>query len=344
MRRHALVQLSLAKLREMFREPEMIFWTFVFPILMAIGLGVAFGSRGDVVLPVGVQQAADAQWYRQAIDDAPGLSARVLSPEQARRQLRTGKVTVVVIPGETTWTYWSDPTRQESRLARLAVNEALQAAAGRRDAHATAERAMTEKGSRYIDFLIPGLLGLNLLGTGMWGIGYYVVNARSKKLLKRLAATPMPRAYYLLAQVLGRLVFLAFEVGVLLGFGRLAFGVPLRGSLTLLAAVTVLGAFTFSGMGLLLASRTRTVEGMQGMMNVVMLPMWIVSGSFFSAERFPQALQPLIQALPLTAVNDALRAVMLDGSPATAIAGELAILAAWCLVSFGGALARFRWS
>ncbi len=343
MRRHPLVQLSLAKLREMIREPEMIFWTFAFPILLAIGLGVAFGSRGETVLPVGIEQSDDAQWYRQAIDAAPGLRAEIVSPEEAHRQLRTGKLAIVVIPGET-WTYWSDPTREESRLARLAVDDALQSAAGRADARPSADRAMTERGSRYIDFLIPGLLGLNLLGTGMWGIGYYVVNARSKKLLKRMAATPMPRSYYLLSQILGRMVFLVFEVAVLLGFGWLAFGVPMRGSPLLLGIVTVLGAFTFSGMGLLIAARTRTIEGVQGMMNVVMMPMWILSGTFFSAARFPDIVQPLIQALPLTALNDALRAVMLDGSPATAVAGELAILAAWCLASFVGALARFRWS
>jgi ABC-type polysaccharide/polyol phosphate export permease len=159
-----------------------------------------------------------------------------------------------------------------------------------------------------------------------------------------MVATPMRRSHYLVSQITGRLVFLVLEVGVLLAFARLVFGVPLRGSIQALAAVCLLGALTFGGMGLLLASRTRTIEGISGLMNLAMMPMWICSGVFFSTARFPDAVQPLIQALPLTAVNDALRAVMLDGASLAAVGGDLAIAAAWCAASFGAALALFRWS
>jgi ABC-type polysaccharide/polyol phosphate export permease len=184
---------------------------------------------------------------------------------------------------------------------------------------------------------------MNLMSTGMWGIGFNVVNARSKRLLKRLVATPMRRSDYLLSQITGRLVFLVAEVTVLLVVARLAFDVPLRGSLFALAGISLLGAMTFAGMGLLCASRVQTVEGLSGLINVVMMPMWIMSGIFFSTSRFPDVAQPLIQALPLTAINDALRAVMIEGASLLAVSGEVAVAAAWGVVGFVGALALFRW-
>jgi ABC-type multidrug transport system permease subunit len=345
MRDHPLYQLSASRLREMFREPEMVFWVFVFPILLALALGIAFGGRGgDQDIRVGVREATDAEWYEEALSEAAGIQPEVLDEPAARRQLRSGKVSLVVIPGNDEWTYWFDPTRQDSRLARLAVDDALQRAAGREPGQEALELEMTEKGGRYIDFLIPGLLGMNLLGTGMWGVGFYVVNARQKRLLKRLVATPMRRSHYLFAQMLSRLVFLVVEVGVLLAFGYFAFGVPIRGSLVTVAMVSAFGALTFSGMGLALASRTQTLEGIQGLINVAMLPMWVLSGIFFSTSRFPDWLQPVIQALPLTAVNDALRAVMLDGASLWAVAGELLICGVWGGVSFVLALVLFRWT
>jgi ABC transporter DrrB family efflux protein len=202
---------------------------------------------------------------------------------------------------------------------------------------------MTEKGSRYIDFLVPGLLGMNLMGTGMWGIGFSIVNSRSRKLLKRLGATPMRRSEFLLAQMIGRMVFLFLEVTVLLAFAWWAFDVPIRGSLVVLALVAVLSATAFAGLGLLVASRARTIEGVSGLMNLVMLPMWLLSGTFFSTSRFPDVIQPAVRALPLTAVNNALRAVILDGAGLAALAGDLLIVAGWAVAAFAAALILFRW-
>jgi ABC-type multidrug transport system permease subunit len=339
---HPLAQLTLLKIRELLREPEALFWVFAFPVLLALALGIAFRAKGPELTAVGVHDAPGAEWVQRALDGSSGLRAEVLDEATARDRLRSGRVALVVIPGET-WTYWYDPTRPESRQARLRVDDALQRAAGRRDARPVAEREMTERGSRYIDFLIPGLLGMNLMGTGMWGVGFYIVNARSKHLLKRFVATPMRKSDFLLGQLFGRLVFLVPEVGVVLLFARLVFDVPIHGSLAALALINVLGAMTFAGLGLLVASRARTIEGVSGLMNVVMVPMWILSGIFFSTARFPEPLQPLVQALPLTAVNDALRSVMLDGAGLAAVGGELAISAAWGVGAFAVALALFRW-
>jgi ABC transporter DrrB family efflux protein len=202
---------------------------------------------------------------------------------------------------------------------------------------------MTEKGSRYIDFLVPGLLGMNLMGTGMWGIGFSIVTARSRGLLKRLVATPMRKRHYLLGQMMGRMVFLIPEVAVLVGFAHVAFGVPVNGSLAALALIAALGAMSFTGIGLLVAARPRTIEGVSGLMNFVMLPMWILSGVFFSPSRFPDAILPLIRLLPLTALNDALRAVMIDGASLPSVADELGILCFWGALAFAVALRLFRW-
>jgi ABC-type multidrug transport system permease subunit len=194
-----------------------------------------------------------------------------------------------------------------------------------------------------VDFLVPGLLGMNLMGTGMWGIGFSLVVARNGNLLKRLVASPVRRSHLLGAQLIARLLFLVPEAGALLVFAHFALGVPLRGSLLVLTGVSLLGALAFSGLGLLTAARPRTIEGVSGLMNLVMVPMWIFSGIFFSTERFPAAAQPFVQALPLTALNDALRAVMLEGAGLGPLAPELGLLAAWGGVSFAIALRVFRW-
>jgi ABC-2 type transport system permease protein len=339
-----LVQLTLSRIRGIIREPEFVFWIFVFPLILAAALGIAFRSSGPDDIPVGVQQAEGAAWVQAALEAEDGIRAEILDSEEARKKLRTGKVALVVIPDGESWTYWQDPTRPESRLARLAADNALQSAAGRDDVRPTTMREMTEKGSRYIDFLIPGLLGMNLMSTGMWSVAFNIVDKRSKRMLKRLVATPMRRSQFLFAQVLGRLAFLVAEVAALVGFAYFVFGVPVRGSLFTLMGLCFLGGMAFAGLGLMAAARPQTVEGASGIVNLVMLPMWLCSGVFFSTARFPDAIQPFIQVLPLTALNDSLRAVMLDGASIATIAGDALIIGIWGAVGFTVALTSFRWS
>lgn len=340
--RSPLAELTLARLREFLREPEALFWVFAFPVLLALALGLAFRGKETEMVPVGVAAGPRAAATAEALALSPALRPRVYAPAAGREALRTGKVALLVEEGDGP-VYRYDPTRPDARAARLEVDDALQRAAGRVDPLRPRESRVEEPGSRYIDFLVPGLLGLNLMGTSMWGLGFSVVNARTRKLLKRLAATPMRRSEYLLAQMLARLVFLVFEVALLVGFGRLAFGVEVRGSLGALAFVSLLGAASFAGLGLLVASRTRTIEGVSGLMNLAMLPMWLLSGTFFSWERFPEALHPFIRALPLTALNDALRAVMTEGRPLSALGLELGVLLVAGTVSFLVAVRLFRW-
>lgn len=342
---HPLVQLTRVRYREFFREPEAVFWVFIFPVLLAAGLGIAFRNRvaeqTAVAVVAGLPQS---QKLADALRREKGLDLSLLSDSAAREALRTGEASLVVAPtAEGRVEYRYDDTRPESQTARLLVDDVLQRAAGGRDPLPVSDRLVRERGARYIDFLVPGLLGMNLMGSGIWGLGFAIVDARKKRLLKRLIATPMSRGQYLTSFVLSRLTLLFIEVGVLLGFGVLAFGVPLRGSLPLLVVICLLSSLAFAALGLLIASRAQTMEGVSGLMNLVMLPMWIFSGVFFSAARFPEAIQPFIQALPLTAVIDALRASILRGAGWQTVLPELAIITAWLVGSFVLALKLFRW-
>ncbi|HVR70304.1 MAG TPA: ABC transporter permease [Vicinamibacteria bacterium] len=340
--RSPLVELTLARTRELIREPEAVFWVFVFPILLTAILGLAFRSRPPEALPIAVVEGPRAAERLGALAAQAELAPATMPEADARQALARGRV-VLVVSTDDPPVYAYDPTQPESRAARLAVDAALQRAAGRADAFTPGRAEVTQPGARYVDFLVPGLLGMNIMGTGMWGIGFSLVVARNGNLLKRLVAAPARRSHLLAAQLVARLLFLAPEAGALLVFAHFALDVPLRGSVLLLTGVSLLGALAFAGLGLLTAARPRTIEGVSGLMNLVMVPMWIFSGIFFSTERFPAAAQPFVQALPLTALNDALRKVMLEGAGLAPLMPELALLAAWGGISFAIALKVFRW-
>jgi ABC-type multidrug transport system permease subunit len=341
----ALVQLTLVRFREFIREPEAVFWTFIFPILLAAGLGIAFRQRGPDKLPVGVVNTTNSSSVIQSLTQDSTLVVESFSDSAGAKALRTGKIALLVVPGSRADSvgYIYDRSRGDAANARVVVDRAIQVGAGQTNPVRSTDTFVTEAGSRYIDFLIPGLLGMNLMGSSIWALGFAIVTARSKKLLKRLMATPMSRAHYLASFLLSRLFFLILEVITLLGFGHWAFGVPLRGSLTALLVICLLAALSFGGLGLLSASRARTTEAVSGIMNFIMLPMWIFSGVFFSAANFPKVVQPFIKMLPLTAVNDALRLNMLEGASFLAVTPQLGIIIAWGVVTFFAALKLFRW-
>ena len=360
---HPLIELSLARLREFGREPGAIFWTFGFPVLLAIGLGIAFRSKPPSQVRVAVVgQGLAVTQTMERLHKANGIKPQRLSAAEAATALRSGKVDLIVevappwpapgkvgappgkvAPAQPRLIYRFDKLQPESRYARLLVDDALQRALGRKDIMSAERRPVSAKGSRYIDFLIPGLIGLNIMGSSMWGIGYAVVLARRRRLLKRLAATPMRRSHYLLSFMFSRIVFLFAEVALLIAFGWLAFGVAVHGSILAVSVISLLGSLSFMGLALLVAARPESTEVASGWMNAAMLPMWLLSGSFFSYERFPASVQPFLKALPLTAFNDSLRAVVNDGAALWQTWPSLAVLAAWGLGAFLLALKLFRW-
>ncbi|HEV8111134.1 MAG TPA: ABC transporter permease [Planctomycetota bacterium] len=341
--RHPFVELFLARLREFAREPEVIFWVFGFPILLAVGLGIAFRNKPPDEIVVGVVDASGFEDTLRALPPAAGFRAERVSESEGVLRLRLGKVAIVVVPGSPV-EYRFDATRPESVFARQRVDDALQRAAGRADLLPVREKLSTEPGARYIDFLIPGLLGMNIMSGGMWGVGFVIVEMRSRKLLKRLIATPMRRGHFLGAMMASRMLMVFGEMILLLAFGWLVFGMVVQGPIWIIALLSLLGAFVFSGLGLLVASRARKIETVSGLMNLVMLPMFVLSGIFFSADRFPAAVQPFVKALPLTALNDALRAVILEGADLSSQWARLLLLAGWGAVSFFLALRVFRWT
>jgi ABC-2 type transport system permease protein len=335
----SLFQLTIARFRLFLREPEAIFWTFVFPIILAVGLGLAFRNKPADVMQVG----ATTQHLTQALAADKGLTAITIDEAQGTRALATGSILLLAIDNSNGVQYKYDDTNPDARTARLLADRAIQTAAGRHDAVHADNQLIHEAGARYIDFVVPGLLGMNLMGPAIWGLGFAIVEARQKKLLKRLVASPMPKWQYLASFILSRLVMLSIEVVVFLGFAAIAFKVPFRGSLWQLGALCLLISLSFSALGLLTASRAKTMEAASGLMNLVMLPMWILSGVFFSATRFPAVIQPFVRALPLTAAIDALRGNMLQGLGLNHMISEVAILLAWLIIPFFVALKIFRW-
>jgi ABC-2 type transport system permease protein len=335
----SLYQLTSTRFRLFLREPEAIFWVFIFPILLAVGLGIAFRNRPADVLPV----AATTNQLTQALAAEAGLKASMMDEAAGAHALAIGEINLFAIQRPDGVAYEFDATNPDARTARLLAERAIQTAAGRQDPVPSQNQFVRETGSRYIDFVVPGLLGMNLMGSAIWGMGFAIVEARQKKLLKRMVASPMPRWQYMASFILSRLAMLVIEVVVFVGFARLAFGVPLRGSLLDLGIICLITSLAFSALGLLVASRAKTMEAASGLMNLVMLPMWILSGVFFSATRFPALIQPIVRALPLTAAIDALRSNMLQGIGLNHLALEMTILLAWLIVPFAVTMKIFRW-
>lgn len=341
-----IAQLTLARLREFFREPEAVFWVYGFPIVMIVLLGIAFRERPVEKIAVDVQEGRFASDAQSALTAIRKFDVRTCSEPVCRNRLRTGKTDLVIVSADgstAAFDYLYDPVRRESELARKEVDDALQRARGRQDSFVAQDREFKEPGGRYIDFLVPGLLGMSIMGGGLWGVGFVTVDMRIRKLLKRFLATPMKKTHFLSAVMISRMCFLIPEVLILIAFAAIAFGVRIYGSALAAAFLVLLGATAFSGMGLLVASRAKTIEAVSGLMNLVMLPMWMLSGIFFSSSRYPDAVQPIIRLLPLTALIDALRAVMIDGASLFSQAAQISILAVWGVLSFAIALKIFRW-
>jgi ABC transporter DrrB family efflux protein len=347
-------ELVRSRFLEFFREPEVVFWVYGFPVLMVVSLGIAYRERAvpepRVEVIAGPATAADAVALAQS---GSGVTAAVSRREVALERLRTGRADLVIErdepvlerneAGGAAIRYHFDPSRPESVLARDRARDVLERAAGRRDLLAAEDVPQTAPGGRYIDFLIPGLMGLSLMGGGLWGVGFVAVEMRVRKLLKRFLATPMRRWQFLLSIMVSRMLFMIPEMLLLVCFSRWAFGVRIFGSPWAVATLVLLGAVCFAGIGLLVASRTKTLEAVNGILNLIMLPMWMASGVFFPRERYPEAVQPLLRVMPLTALVDALRGVMLEGATLAACWPEVATLVIWGAVTFAVALRIFRW-
>jgi len=344
--RSELYELTRVRVLTFLREPEAVFWVLVFPLILAGVLGFAFRRAQAPASRVAVLKEASSAELRALLESVEDIELELVdSTSQARRLLERAAVDAIAVPaeGDGVPVLSFDPVRAEGQTARLRVLRAV--VLGNQpdlDGALTLE-PVGDTGTSYLDFLFPGLLGLNLMGTGMWGVGFAMADLRRRKLLKRLLVTPMRRSNFFLSFLLARAVFLILEVTVLSSIGAWLLGVPFRGDLVSFMVICLLGGFLFAGLGILVASRTRTIEGVTGLMNFVMVPMWLASGVFFSYERFPDALHPFLRLLPLTSLNDALRAVMLDGESLLSLGPELLVQVVWAFAAFFLALKIFRW-
>ncbi|HZJ55066.1 MAG TPA: ABC transporter permease [Myxococcaceae bacterium] len=336
-------QLLLMRLRSFVREPSATFWVFGFPLLMSIVLGLAFQNQAGARLSVAVAEGPERPAVLGALRASEGLSTTEMTLDEAHRALLSGKVALAVVPAATP-RLLLDPTQPEARSAKLLVVDALQRAAGRTDPRPLEEERVTLPGSRYIDFLVPGLLGFGLMSSSIWGVGWAIVQMRIGKLLRRLAATPMRKLDFLLAFAAGRLLLALLEVLFFLGFARLIFDVRVAGNPLTFLLWGLLGALSFGGLSALVASRAQSSETASGLMNLVTLSMTVVSGVFFSASHFPGWAQPVLRALPLTALIDGLRAISIDGAGVAALVGPALVLLLWGVGSFALALRLFRWT
>ena len=342
-----LIQLTLARVREFAREPGAVFWTFGFPLLITVALGIAFRDQGPPRLAVAIVAGAGAADMQRTLAADPSLEVTVRSPDEAAVRLRAATAVLVVEPaagpGQKV-VYRFDPSRPEALGARRVVDDRLQRAAGRVDLLPSVDQTAVARGGRYVDWMVPGLLGMQLLSGALWGNAWNIVTARQRKLLKRLAATPMRRAQYLMSFRLAGLLFVPLQVAVLFVFARLTFGVHIQGSLASVFALSIFGSWSFAGLGLLCASRAQNTETANGLVNLVTLPMYVLCGVFFTSARFPSVLQPLIRFLPLSAFNEALRHIVNDGASLFTQGFPLAVLLVWAVVSSGLALRLFRWT
>ncbi len=321
-----LFQLYLTRLRDFYRQPARIFWVYGFPTVLAIVLGLAFQNRLPAPIQVDLIQGPGSSWIKGALESHNAALERDRAAGRARLDIPAVMVREEPRRGHEAAEDGQDAAgHRAGRLGVVGLSLRPDPARGRRRPadgrrHPPAGQGpqgsacqpgnvyVTEPGSRYVDFLIPGLIAVNTMGGGLWGIGFLLVNIRIGKLLKRFVATPMPRRDFLLALLGARLTFLIPDLTVLLLLGTLAFQMPIRGSLGLVILVDVVGALAFAGIGLLVACRTTTTEAVSGLMNLVMLPQWLFSGVFFSSDRFPDSAQRFIKALPLTQLVGALRA------------------------------------
>lgn len=356
-----IYQMVLTRLIEFIRKPQAVFWVYFFPLMMAFSLGIAFREKPVQEMETKVALASGGSDRLSApitsipawIESLKGFQIVKEMPESGKGSLesaldllRRGRVDAVIewteASGPAGIRVHTDPTRIESTLAKARL-EAAYAKSQHPELKPFPEVPLSLGGLRYIDFLIPGLLGINLMGGGLWGVGYALVDLRVRKLLKRFAATPMKVSDLLTSLAISRFIFTMGQLLVLVGVSWLTFGVTIRGNFFEFLFLVCLGGFCFLTIGLFVACRVTTYEAVNGIMNLVMLPMYVFSGVFFSAERFPEFMAPAIKILPLTALNDALRAIMNEGRSLSSLGLELGILTFWTVLCLFLAIRFFKW-
>ena len=371
-----LYQLILANIRELIREPGVLFWGIVFPILMSIGLGVAFTKKSDTVANIavignnhliyshsdtgsvicsflhtnkaGLNRDKSGTWTRKLLvpDDKLGNTSfifKAMDLKQAMVMLKRGNLNMILDEKNGQLQYHFDPMNPDAQLIYLKLSR-LFGMVGNvvRETNSEVD-PLTVEGTRYIDFLVPGLIAMGVMMSCMWGVSYAIIERRSKKLLRRMVATPMKRSNFLIALITVRILMNFVEAGLLMLVAWLVFNVSIQGNIFALMAIFIAGNIAFAGIAVLLASHTAKTEIGNGLINAVSMPMMVLSGIFFSYHNFPEWSIPFIQKFPLTMMADGMRSIMIEGAGFAETALPVAVLTITGFVFFVAGMRIFRW-
>ncbi len=361
-----LRQLISALFLEIIREPGVLFWGILFPILMSLGLGLAFTKKSDVLRKVAIihgnsvissflenscekNNNSDSdtwKWKYTIKDEKLGNSIFQfydLQWDEAVKLLKRGTVNVLILGMTDSVEYHFDPMNPDAQLTYLKLSTIL-GHGEIQPVQVNAEiKPLTVTGTRYIDFLVPGLIGLGVMMSSMWGISYGIIEKRSKKLLRRLVATPMRKSHFLLALITVRIIMNFIESTVLFLFALFAFKMTIQGDISALILMFLAGNIAFAGLAVLVSSHTSNTEVGNGLINAVVFPMMVLSGIFFSYQNFPDWSLPFIRNLPLTILTDGLRSIFNEGAGYHEVALPIIILTSFGAIFFSIGLKIFKW-
>ncbi|MEI7500988.1 MAG: ABC transporter permease [Bacteroidota bacterium] len=371
-----LFQLIMSNIRELIREPGVLFWGIVFPILMSLGLGIAFTNTKDVVTNIAVigrthitggvsdsasvireflqlhkagsEVKANGQYSRTFIlhDDKMGNSTFIFRAnewKEAMVLLKRGNINLVLDEKNGVVQYHFDPNNPDAQLAFLKLSKLFRSPGNLENEAGGEVLPLTVTGTRYIDFLIPGLIAMGVMMSCMWGVSYAIIERRSKKLLRRMVATPMKHSNFLIALITVRVLMNFVEGGLLFLFAFLAFGISIQGSIPAMLILFITGNFAFAGISVFISSNTAKTEIGNGLINAVSMPMMVLSGIFFSYHNFPGWSIPVIQKFPLTLMADGLRSIFIEGAGFSEVSMPILILSVTGLIFFVAGMKIFRW-
>jgi ABC-2 type transport system permease protein len=357
----ALLLLTAANIKSFTRDRAALFWTIAFPLIFIFLFGAIFsgGSSDRTIGFADLDKSAHSAELREAFATQPNVKVVESSEEDLVAKMRDGQLSaVLVVPagyGATidakaapaTLKVYTDPAQTAAQGATFqlvggvlgAVN---QAASGRPPAVTFANQAIQTQDLTFISYLVPSILGMSLMQLGIFS-AIPLVADREKHILKRLQATPLRRWQLVGSNVLMRLLISVIQTAIIVGVGAGVFKVQISGNWLLIGVLVVLGSMTFIALGYVIASFAKTEESANGMTSVVQFPLMFLSGTFFPIDAMPDTLRTVARAMPLTYLGDALRQVMVGGTPFSPLWICFAVLVAWLVVCFGIAARFFRW-
>jgi ABC-2 type transport system permease protein len=342
----SLINLILVNFKTFFREPAILFWAVFFPIILAWVLGVAFSNKGESLRTVYVtgdsaipEKISGEKVLGQETGNVYRIRFQKASEPEAIRAVKRGLITLFIEVKADSLIYHFDPLNSDAQLTHLILERSF---ADVRASNTSIDPLKTT-GTRYVDFLIPGMIALGIMNSCIWGIGWSLVESRMKKLLRRIVATPLNKTIFFSSQMITRIILGIFEITLLIAFSYFFFGTRITGSIPALVVVFLAGVFAFAGIAILMASRTSNTEVANGLVNAVTLPMMILSGVFFNYHNFPDWAIPIIQALPLTLVADSIRSIFIEGADLMEVLRPVLVLCAIGLVAFSAGLRVFKW-